>query len=96
MMVHCSINCAILASSSRSRSVQELVLIEIELDGCREYDHFSKDCPTTQVEKEAEQIQQMYNMDEEQTALKVLATDTFENLNRINSVDETIVGHLNL
>ena len=35
-------------------------------------------------------------MDEEQTALKVLATDINDNLNRINSVDKTIVDHLNL
>ena len=26
----------------------------------------------------------MYNMDEEQTALKLLAADTYDNLNRIN------------
>ena len=39
---------------------------------CRKYDHFTKNCPTSQVEKESEQIQQMYNIDEEQTALKVL------------------------
>ena len=38
----------------------------------------------------------MYNMDEEQTALKVLATDTYDSLNRINSVDETIIDHLKM
>ena len=38
----------------------------------------------------------MYNMDEEQTALKTLATDTYDNFNRINSSDETIVKNLNL
>ena len=38
----------------------------------------------------------MYNINEEQTALKVLATDTYDNFNRINSVDKTIVDHLNL
>ena len=45
--------------------IQEPILIEMELDAisCREYDHFAKDCPTLQVEKEPEQIQQMYNMD---------------------------------
>ena len=36
----------------------------------------------------------MYNMDKQQTVLKVLATDTYDNLNRINSVDEIIVDHL--
>ena len=38
----------------------------------------------------------MYIMDEEQTALNTLATHTYDNSNRINSVDETIVDHLNL
>ena len=38
----------------------------------------------------------MYNTDEEQTALTILATDTYDNLSRINSVDETIVDHLNV
>ena len=52
--------------------VQELVLIET---GCREYDHFAKDCLTLKLDKETEQIQQMYNMDEEQTLLKSLVTD---------------------
>ena len=31
-----------------------------------------------------------------QTALKLLATDTYESLNRINSIDETAVEHLNV
>ena len=31
---------------------------------CREYDHFARDCPTRQASREAEQIQQMFNMDE--------------------------------
>ena len=52
--------------------------------------------PTIRVEKEAEQIQQMYNMDEEQTALKLLVTDTYDSLNIINSIDETAMDHLNL
>ena len=37
----------------------------------------------------------MYNLDEEQTVLKVLATDTYDNLIRTNAGD-TIVDHLNL
>ena len=37
----------------------------------------------------------MYNLDEEQTALKVLATDTYDNVIRTNS-DDGIVYHLNL
>ena len=43
---------------------------------CREYDNFVKDCPISKEEREIEQIQQMFNFDEEQTSLKTLATDT--------------------
>ena len=39
---------------------------------------------------------QMYNLNEEQTALKVLAMDMYDNLIRTNSADDTIVDHLNL
>ena len=42
------------------------------------------------------QIKQMYNMDEEQTALKLLATDTFDRLNSINLIEEKPMDHLNL
>ena len=64
---------------------QELVLIDrIKCFKCREYDHVAKDCPTAKVEKKSEQIQQMYNMDEEQAMLKLLATDTYYIFNRIN------------
>ena len=62
---------------------------------CREYDHFAKDCLNSQAEKELEQIKQMYNLDEEQTILNILATDMYDNLIRTNS-DEAIVDHLNL
>ena len=41
---------------------------------CREYDHFAKDCPTYKEEREIEQIQEMFNLDEEQTSLRALAT----------------------
>ena len=37
---------------------------------CREYVHFTKDCLATKVEKETDKIQQMFNLDEEQTSLK--------------------------
>ena len=60
-----------------------------------EYDHFTKDCPTSKIEKEPEQIQPMYNLEEEQTGLKVLATDTYDSLIRASSND-TIVEHLNV
>ena len=54
---------------------------------CREYDPFTKDCLNSQTEKEPEQIQQMYNLDEDQTSLKVLAVDQYANLIRTNSED---------
>ena len=54
-------------SSSRTRNNRD----RIRCYKCRKYNHFAKDCPTSQVGKESEQIQQMYNMDEEQIALKV-------------------------
>ena len=40
----------------------------------------------------------MYIMDEEQTSLKALATDTNDSLNRIDSLDEILITseHLNL
>ena len=43
---------------------------------CREYDHFARECPTRQVNRETEQIQQMFNMDEDQTILKTSLMDT--------------------
>ena len=61
---------------------------------CREYDHFTKDCPTSKIEKEAEQIQEMYNMNEEQTALKTLVTNSYDSLNVLNVTDEIAVDHL--
>ena len=38
----------------------------------------------------------MYNMDEEQTTLKLLVTDTYNSLNRINLIEETPMDYLNL
>ena len=43
---------------------------------CHEYNHFARDCPTMQVDREVEQIQQMFNMDEEQNLLQTLIIDT--------------------
>ena len=49
---------------------------------CREYHHFTKDCPTSKEEREIEQVQQMFYLDEEQTSLKMLATDTYDSLKK--------------
>ena len=51
----------------------------------REYDHFTKDCPASKVERVREQIQQMFSL-EDQTSLKALATDTYDSLNKINPI----------
>ena len=85
------------SSSSRSRSGSGTSTSRdrIRCFKCREYDHFAKDCPNSQTEKEMDQIQFMYNLDEEQTALKFLTTETYDNLIRRNS-DDAIVDHLNL
>ena len=44
-----------------------------------------KDCPTSKEEREIDQIQQMFNLDEQKTSLKTLATDMYDSLNKINS-----------
>ena len=78
------------SSNSRSRSGlrSSTHRDRIRCYRCREYDHFTKDCPTTKVEKETDQIQQMFNLDEEQTSLKTLAADTYDSLNCISSLEE--------
>ena len=63
---------------------------------CREYDHFAKDCPTSREEKEIEQLQQMLNLEDEQTSLKSLVTNTQDNFSRVNSEENIRLGHLNL
>ena len=54
---------------------------------CREYDHFARECPTRQVNREAEQIQQMFNMDEYQTILQTPLMDTDEDEQPITLVE---------
>ena len=65
---------------------------------CREYDHFMKHCPTSKEEREIEQIQQMFNLDEEQASLKTLTTDVYDTLHKINSLENVAIPqeHLNL
>ena len=52
---------------------------------CSDHNHFAKEYLTSKVEKESDQVQQMSNMDEEQTTLKLLVTDTYDSFNRINN-----------
>ena len=62
---------------------------------CREYDHFAEDCPNSVTEKDqSEQMKQMFNIDKDKTALKVLVADTYDDLIRTNSDDS--IDHLNL
>ena len=44
----------------------------------REYHHFMRECPTRQENRETEQIQKMFNMDEDQTILQTPLMDTEE------------------
>ena len=53
---------------------------------CREYDHFARDCPTRQASREAEQIQQMFNMDKDQTLLQTPLMDTDQDKQTISPV----------
>ena len=75
--------------------VQDLVLTEIGLDVTSVRDHFANKCPTSKIEKETEQVQQMYNMHEEETSLKTLITGTYDSLNWIGSANEIATDHLN-
>ena len=63
---------------------------------CRECDHFAKDCPTSREEKEIEQLQQMLNLEDEQTSLKSLVANTQDNFSTVNSEENLRLGHLNL
>ena len=40
---------------------------------CREYDHFAKDCLNISdtVKEQSEQVQQMFNVEEDKTTLKI-------------------------
>ena len=50
----------------------------------------------TKVEKETEQMQQTFNLDEEQTSLKTSATFTYDSLNQVGSLEEVKSEYLNL
>ena len=74
-------------SRSRSGSRASTNRDRIRRFECREYDHFAKECPTRQANREAEQIQQMFNMDEDQTILQTPLMDTDKDEQTITLVE---------
>ena len=56
------------SSSSRSRSGfrASTNMDRIRYYNCREYDHFTRDCPTSREERDLEHLQQMLNLEEEE------------------------------
>ena len=62
---------------------------------CREYDHSTKDYPTSREETEIEQLQQTLNLEDEQTSLKSLVTNAQDNFSRVNSEENVRLAHLN-
>ena len=59
-------NCTIRSGSRATANRDRIRYFE-----CREYDHFARDCLNTQANREAEQIQQMFNMDKNKTILQI-------------------------
>ena len=66
------------ASNGRSRSGSRVSTNRdrIRCFKCREYDHFARECPTRQENRETEQIQQMFSLDDDKTILQTLLIDT--------------------
>ena len=73
---------------------QGQVLEQVPTGNCQEYDHFVRDCSVTQADREVEQIQQMFNMDEEQTLLQTPLTDTNQARWNVNTIEAR--EHLNV
>ena len=84
------------ATNGRSRSGSRVSTNRdrISCFECREYDHFTRECPTRQENKETEQIQQMFSLDNDQTILQTPSMDTEDDVMMI-TLKETRDG-LNL
>ena len=54
-----------LRSGSRASTNRD----RIRCYNCREYDHFARDCSTSRAERDLDQLQQMLNLEEEETQL---------------------------
>ena len=76
-------------SNSRSRSGSRATTNRdrIRRFECREYDHFVRDCPTRQPSREVEQLQEMFNMDEDQTILQSPLMDIDQHKQTITPVE---------
>ena len=67
---------------SRSGSRASMNRDRIRCYGCKEYDHFARNCPKSREERDLEQLQHMLNMEEQE--------------HRIESSDEDYISPLNL
>ena len=76
-------------SYSRSRSGSRATMNKdrIRCFHCREYDHFTRGCLKTQANREAEEVQQVFNMNEDQTILQASLMDVDHDGQTINSVE---------
>ena len=63
---------------------------------CKEYDHFAKDCPNNQRRKRDRSNTTDVQLRQRTNIIKTLATDTYDSLNYISSLDEVRPEHLNL
>ena len=72
---------------SRSGSRASMNRDRITCYECREYDHFAKDCPTKWEKREMDQIQQMFNLEDEQviTQTSFMDIDKEETITPIES-----------
>ena len=55
-----------------------------------------RDCPTSREENEIEQLQQMFNLGDEQTSLTPLTSNVQDNFSRSGSEENLRQGNLNL
>ena len=85
-------------SSGRSRSGSKASTNRdrIQRYKCREYDNFTRNCPTSKEEREIQQLQQILNLGDEQTLPKSTMTNTQDSFSRSSSEEYLGAGHLNL
>ena len=82
-------------SRSRSGSRASTNRDRIHCYKCREYDHFTKKCPTSREEKEIKQLQQMLKLGNEQLITPPTLNMQAE-LSRVSSEENLRANHLNL